>query len=78
MIIITFPDGKSESFKSGVTSYEIALSISEGLARNILVSKVNSRLVDINTKINNDASVEFYTWKDKEGKEVFGTLQLTY
>ena len=71
MIIITFPDGKSKSFKSGVTSYEIALSISEGLARNILVSKVNGRLVDINAEINNDASVEFYTFKDKEGKEVF-------
>ena len=71
MISITFPDGKSESFKSGVTSYEVALSISEGLARNILVSKVNGRLVDINAKINNDASVEFYTFKDKEGKEVF-------
>jgi threonyl-tRNA synthetase len=48
MIIITFPDGKSESFKSGVTSHEIASSISEGLARNILVSKVNGKLVDIN------------------------------
>jgi len=71
MISITFPDGKSESFKSGVTSYEVALSISEGLARNILVSKVNGRLVDINAEINNDASVEFYTWNDKEGKEVF-------
>ena len=71
MIIITFPDGKSESFKSGVTSYEIALSISEGLARNILVSKVDGRLVDINAKIKKDACVEFYTWKDKEGKEVF-------
>ena len=71
MINITFPDGKSESFKSGVTSHEIALSISEGLARNILVSKVDGRLVDINSEINKDSSVEFYTWKDKEGKEVF-------
>ena len=45
MISITFPDGKIESFKSGVTSYEVALSISEGLARNILVPKLTVDLL---------------------------------
>ena len=71
MIIITFPDGKTESFKSGVTSYEIALSISEGLARNILSGSYDGQTIELNDALTHDGKLQFFTWNDSKGKEAF-------
>ena len=71
MIKITLPDGSDKSFESGVTGHDIAMSISEGLARNVLAVKVNGGVWDSNREINQDATVQLLTWKDLEGKSTF-------
>jgi len=71
MITITFPDGASRQFESGVTGMEIATSISEGLARNVLAASVNGDVVDLSRPITKDAEVQLFTWRDKEGKATF-------
>ena len=70
-INITLPDGSVKEYNSGVTSHEIALSISEGLARNVLAAKVNGEVWDSSRKIMEDASVQLLTWNDKDGKNTF-------
>lgn len=71
MIKITLPDGSVKEFNSGITAHEIALSISEGLARNVLAAKVNGNVQDANLPITNDATVQLLTWNDKDGKSTF-------
>ena len=71
MIKISFPDGQVREFEKGVTPMEIALSISEGLARNVLAAKLNDEVVDASTPIDSDASVQLLTWNDSEGKKTF-------
>ncbi len=71
MINITFPDGKVRQYEKGTTALEIARSISEGLARNVLSAKVNNEVWDATRPINQDATLELLTWKDKEGKATF-------
>ena len=71
MIKISFPDGQVREFEKGVTPMEIALSISEGLARNVLAAKLNDEVVDASTPIESDASVQLLTWNDSEGKKTF-------
>ena len=68
MIKITLPDGSIKNKKKGTTALEIATSISEGLARNILSASVNNEVWDINRPINNDSSLKLHTFNDKEGK----------
>lgn len=70
-IKITFPDGNSKEFPLGVTSLEIAKSISKGLAEDVLVSEVNGKLVDLVNPINEDSSVKFYKFTDDEGRKVY-------
>ncbi|MGF1637806.1 MAG: threonine--tRNA ligase, partial [Cyclobacteriaceae bacterium] len=71
MIRITFPDGAEKSYPAGITGFEIAQSISEGLARNVLAAKVNDEVQDATRPIHSDARVQFFTWNDKEGKATF-------
>ena len=71
MIKISFPDGQVREFEKGVSPMEIALSISEGLARNVLAAKLNDEVVDASTPIESDASVQLLTWNDTEGKKTF-------
>ena len=71
MITITFPDGASRQYESGVTALEVASSISEGLARNVLAATVNGEVRDITRPISEDATLQLHTWKDKEGKSTF-------
>lgn len=71
MIEITLPDGSIKEFEQGVTPYEVAQSISEGLARNVLVAKVNDVMVELDRPINEDASLTLFTWNDREGKDTF-------
>src|SRR6478735_5115085 len=71
MIKITLPDGSIREFPKGVTSNEIALSISEGLARNVLAAKVNGEVWDSSRPITQDSNVQLLTWNDQEGKATF-------
>lgn len=68
---ITFPDGNSKEFPKGVSSYDIAKSISSGLAEDVLVAEVNSKLIDLVQPIEDDAQVKFYKFSDDKGKMVY-------
>ncbi|MCB9353258.1 MAG: threonine--tRNA ligase [Lewinellaceae bacterium] len=71
MINITFPDGNVRQYAAGTTAMDIARSISEGLARNVLAAGVNGEVRDLMRPINEDAHIIFYKWDDKEGKNTF-------
>lgn len=71
MINITLPDGSTREFESGVTGLDIAKSISEGLARNVLAAEVNGELWDATRPIHHDAEVKLMTFKDDGGKFAF-------
>jgi threonyl-tRNA synthetase len=71
MIQISFPDGRKQEYPKGTTALQIAQSISEGLARNVLSAKVNGEVVDATRPIEADASLQLLTWNDKEGKSTF-------
>ncbi len=71
MINITLPDGSVRQYESGVTAMQIALSISEGLARNVLAASVNGDVWDASRAITTDANVKLFTWNDKEGKATY-------
>jgi threonyl-tRNA synthetase len=68
MINITLPDGQVRQHEKGVTSLDIAQSISEGLARRVLAAKVNGQVMDAALPITDDATVKLLTWDDPEGK----------
>ncbi len=68
MINITLPDNSVRQYNEGVTSLEIAKSISEGLARNVLAAKIDGEVWDATKPINKDSSVKLLTWDDDEGK----------
>ncbi len=70
MIKITLPDGAIKEVEKGTSSLDIAKSISEGLARNVLAAIVNGEVVDANRPIENDATLQLLTWNDTEGKTV--------
>ncbi|HBG53244.1 MAG TPA: threonine--tRNA ligase, partial [Rikenellaceae bacterium] len=71
MITITFPDGKTKQYESGVTGYQVAKEISPGLAAVVLGMKVDGILTDIRVPLTKDAAVRFLKWEDEEGKQVF-------
>ena len=61
MINITFPDGAVREFESGVTTFEIAQSISNSLAKKALAGKFNGKLIDTTRVITEDGSIEIVT-----------------
>ncbi len=69
MINITLPDGSVRSYERGITALDVAKSISEGLARNVLAAKVNGNVVDATLAINNDCLLTLLTWNDNEAKQ---------
>ena len=71
MINISLPDGSTRQYDAGVSAMDIALSISEGLARNVLAAKVNGAVWDLTRPIKSDASVVLLTWNDQVGKNTF-------
>ena len=71
MIKITFPDGSVREFKEGISSIEVAKSISEGLARKVLAASVNGQVWDASRPIYEDATLKLLTWDDKDGKLTF-------
>jgi threonyl-tRNA synthetase len=70
-IQITLPDGATRNYPNGVTAMEIALSISEGLARNVLSAKVNGKVQDASLPITEDSTLALLTWKDDDGKQTY-------
>jgi threonyl-tRNA synthetase len=70
-IKIQLPDGNVREYPSGVTAYEVARDISEGLARNVISAKVNGEVIESNRPITNDAALQLLTWRDPEGKSTF-------
>lgn len=68
MINITLPDNSVRQYPEGVTALEIARSISEGLARNVLSASINGEVWDATRPINSDSSVKLLTWDNPEGK----------
>ncbi len=71
MIKITLPDGAVKEYQAGVTAMDIAMSISEGLARNVISAKVNNKTVEVTTPITTDANVTLFTFDQEEGKKAF-------
>ncbi|MET1055066.1 MAG: threonine--tRNA ligase [Pedobacter sp.] len=71
MINITLPDGSVRPYENGITAHQIALSISEGLARNVLAAEVNGEVWDSSRPIEKDSSVKLLTWNDTAGKATF-------
>ncbi len=70
-IKITLPDGSVREYPSGITAHQVAQSISEGLARNIIAAKVNGQVVETSRPITTDANLTLLKWEDKEGKNTF-------
>ncbi|WP_026904409.1 threonine--tRNA ligase [Pedobacter glucosidilyticus] len=71
MIKITLPDGSIREYEKGTNAHQIALSISEGLARNVLAAVVDGEVWDTSRPIEQDASMKLLTWNDTEGKSTF-------
>jgi len=71
MINITLPDGGVRQYEAGVTGMDIAKSISEGLARAVLVAEVNGEVWDLSRPITNDSNFKLIKWDDPVGKNTF-------
>ncbi|GAA3784837.1 threonine--tRNA ligase [Corallibacter vietnamensis] len=71
MVNITLPDGSIKSFEGATSPIEVAKSISEGLARNVISAKFNDTIVETTTPLTTDGALTLYTWNDDEGKKAF-------
>ena len=71
MIKITLPDGSVKEYKKGITPAEVAQSISEGLARNVISASYNGKTIETVTPLTTDGSLVLYTWDSPEGKKAF-------
>jgi len=71
MIRITLPDGSVREYEKGISALEVAKSISEGLARKVLVASINGEVWDVTRPINEDATVTLLTWDNTDGKATF-------
>lgn len=71
MMNITLPDGSVRPYEAGTSAMQIAQSISEGLARNVLAAEVNGEVWDASRPIEKDSSVKLLTWNDTQGKATF-------
>lgn len=71
MINITLPDGTVKTFEKGITPMEVAKSISEGFARNVISASYNDVTIETSTTLNEDGALVLYTWRDRKGKESF-------
>ncbi|MCF7793017.1 MAG: threonine--tRNA ligase [Candidatus Cloacimonetes bacterium] len=70
-IKIKFPDGSIKDFPKDISPYDVAMSISPGLARNVVAARVNDKLIDLNAPIGEDASIELYKFDSEIGREVY-------
>lgn len=71
MINVTLPDGNSRSYEVGVSSMDIAKSISEGLARKVLAAEINGEVWDLTRPLTGDCTFKLLTWDDNLGKNTF-------
>ena len=71
MMKITFPDGSIREYAKGTTAMQIAESISQRLAQEVLAAEVNGEVRDLNLPINDDSHVKLLKWDDDEGKHAF-------
>ncbi len=71
MIEIRFPDQTVRTYEKGTTPFEVAQSISEGLARNVLSAAFNGNTVEASTPLEEDGSIQLFTWNDPAGKTAF-------
>ena len=71
MIKITLPDGSVKEFEQGSTPMDVAKSISEGLARNVISASFNDTIVETSTNLTTDGNLILYTWNDENGKKAF-------
>ena len=71
MIKITLPDGSIKEFQKGSTPMDVATSISEGFARNVISAQFNSKTVEVTTPLNENGSLVLYTFDQEEGKKAF-------
>lgn len=71
MIQVTLPDGSIKSFQSGSTPLDVAKSISEGLARNVISASYDNKTIETSTPLTEDGNLTLFTWNDKEGKKAF-------
>jgi len=67
-INVTLPDGSVRNYDAGTTAMDVAKSISEGLARNVLAAKVNGEVRDASRPLPGDCTLALLTWNDTEGK----------
>jgi threonyl-tRNA synthetase len=67
-IQVTFPDGNIRTFDAGTTAMQVAQSISEGLARNVLAARIDDQIKDASTPLGQDCTLQLLTWSDAEGK----------
>ena len=68
MIEVTLPDGSKREYQQGATALDVALSISEGLARNVLAAEVNGEVMDATRSLPEKTSLKLLTWNDEGGK----------
>lgn len=71
MIKVSLPDGSIKEFNKGATPMDVAMSISEGLARNVISASFNNTVVETKTALEQDGSLVLYTWNDDLGKKAF-------
>ena len=71
MIKITLPDGAVREYEQGTSAFDVAKSISEGLARKVLAASINGEVWDAHRPIDTDASLKLLTWDDADGKSTF-------
>lgn len=71
MIKITLPDGSVKEYEMNSTPYDVAKSISEGLARNIISASFNNQTVETTTPLAIDGTLTLYTFENPEGKKAF-------
>ena len=64
MIKITFPDGNVREYPEGVTPFEVAKSISDALARNVISAQANGVTVETKTPLTSDTALTLFTWED--------------
>ncbi len=71
MIKITFPDGSVREYENGITGLQVAQSISQRLADDVLACSINGEVCDLTTKITEDATLLLHKWDDAEAKRAF-------
>jgi threonyl-tRNA synthetase len=71
MINVTLPDGSVKQYAEGTTAFDVAKSISEGLARNVLSATIDDQVRDLLTPLTKDCTLRLNTWNDEDGKHTF-------